>query len=131
MRRTRKGYKVVRVSPASISSINEVYLSATVDAKETVYKQHEFTKRLVDCGPLAVFDNVDHAVAFLLWCSRNRFYRGNIRWCVALFEVEYKPSKDQTLWYWKNSTKETAWFTMPNGTQYADEVKLVRPIKRA
>lgn len=77
------------------------------------------------CGPLSVFDTVDHALQFV------RFYygddgRGPLSPHYVLFNCLFVRSKYQYLWAgraYKNSS-----LPFPSGTQFADSIKLLEEI---
>ena len=111
-----KGFKICRIDHKGrlVSCFN--------DGRDIIYKKNKWTKRPEDCGPLAVFDTLDHALKFL------EFVHHIFSPDRVIFECKYKPSKDNLLWF-------TSWFTnskiikitkVPEGTIFADEVKITK-----
>lgn len=107
-----RGYKVVRVKE------NGFYFSV-VSACIMVYKIGMLVNRIKKNGPLSVFEQLANAVHFA------SMYRG-----VAIFECEYKPSKDKYFWRINYEGVKRYIFCnfVPKGTNFAESVKLIRRV---
>lgn len=110
----KKGYKVViRHSAFLISCAVLVYY--------VKYVIGEFVKRRKYFGPLAVFVNMDYVEMFLN-------VNPKLAKAALIFECEYIPSKDDTLWLITEHGSKSVSVIAPNGTRYADSVKLIREV---
>ena len=116
-KRSKIGIKVCRSCRFS-----EKFRSAFADGRIVDYKIGKWTKRPKDCGPLAVFDNLESAEEF----SNLSFLDVNNR---AFFSCKYKPSKEITLYKKYKGGKITERFVLPNGTILADKVKILKEVK--
>jgi len=112
----KKGYKICRWQ-----SDTAEYISAFGLGINTIYKMNEWTKRIKDCGPLAVFDNMENIEFFMGRIVNFSPY--------FVFECEYKESETKELYY-LNKGKKISYNNMniPRGTKFADEVKLIKRV---
>jgi len=102
------GYKVVRVGC--------VYTSSTVFSRCLTYEVGKITRPIKGDGPIAVFDNLEDARSFVGCTS-------------TIFLCEYEQSLHRNLWYRTNSnTRLYCDFTLPQGTDFADSVKLLEEV---
>jgi len=99
------GFKICRIE------CNE-FLSGFIAGESVVYKKKKWTTRPHKCGPLAVFDTLEHAKKFL-----TGQFRGNR----VIFKCKYKPSKILFLY-----TPFSRKIDVPLGTKFADKVKITK-----
>lgn len=119
-KRSRKGFKVCRRYYFVNRTITKL-LSAFNYGKTVKYEKNKWIKKHKKRGPLAVFDTLDHAISF-----------SPIN-CV-IFKCRYKKSRHEKLWYaYKGNRRkyyksETQPKNLPDGTRFADKVKLIRRV---
>ena len=89
------------------------------------YTPYKWTSPLPSCGPLAVFDNLDNAMAWVTRC----LYLPSIAH-YKLFTCEYRRSIAKSLWTTHQGTKflEVKSIHLPYGTQCASAIKLLEEI---
>jgi len=112
------GYKVLCKISDYLYSFN-MFLS---NYKVIRYYEEYWNKRHKKDGPLAVFDNIKDVKEFISnnnYC--NRCKDGNL----VVYKVKYVPSKERYLYY-HNGDRRT---DLPSGTDFADEVYLLKEIK--
>ena len=105
----QKGYKVVHCCwDGKLTSLNGLSRFA--------YKPGQIRRPSPGCGPLAVFDTLEHALPLAWMCAS----------CLV-FECEYCPSKERALWVTRAHTNMHITAGMcPYGTQFASHVRLTQ-----
>jgi hypothetical protein len=111
-----KGYKLCEWKHET-ACIREGLLSYTGFQEYFLGKTN---KRKKGWGPLAVFDTMFNAEIFI----EIEEPKGSID--IVAFECEYTPSKDKNLWCPDYECN----FTLPIGTVLADQIILVKEVKR-
>lgn len=76
------------------------------------------------CGPLTVFDTIEHARMFLRFCFANTG-KQPLRFA-SLFHCEFVRSQYQSLWV--GSSGKVYGVPFPTGTQFADKIQLLEEI---
>ena len=125
----KKGYKIVSISSRTEKLRSYVLSSANEGCIE--YKQHHWVSQPLYCGPLAVFENLNHA----LWFAENENLRGaHTSEMFALWSCDYIPSQERTLWmpysplYSRTRKVQYNDFSLPPGTRFARRVRLLNNI---
>lgn len=119
------GYKVV-------SPFYKMYTSATNCAVQRVlYDVGHTTLQPNNGGPLAVFNSTEGAFRFEEYMRYMPFVD------LSIFECEYEPSSETTLWRYETTSNETVRYritkeaeALPEGTVLARSVKLLAVISR-
>lgn len=118
-KRWEVGYKVV-----SRNTDEKLWLSAFVPYEyECVYGLNTITKRPDDGGPLFVFKEKEKAIRFLNNLEENL---GIISF---LFKCQFKRSNDNCGWLKVKENKLVS-AGVPSGTFFADEVKLIKRLRK-
>ena len=102
----KEGYKVVRRLGDRLESCFHVKLDAVVE-----YRVGEWTSPNAGCGPLALFDTLEHAIEF----NEKRVPRRSI------YKCEYVPSPQRWL---SRGYQSEVWSALPKGTLLANAIKL-------
>lgn len=129
---TRKGLKICNIKINYLNGSFIRYESAFHDGKDVPYEISKWTKRPKNCGALAVFDTIEHAIDFL--SNKLLSLRTHEK---VLFECKYKKSKCKRLYcerltlpeYTETHIKELPKDEIPKGTMFADKVKLIKKIE--
>jgi len=108
-----KGYKIC-------SMRGNYYISAFSNGNEIIYEIDEWTLPDASCGPLAVFDTLEHALNFITHSAVPR----------VIFKCKYKPAKEKKMWCYKLTPLGVVRFTFtkaeaPKGTRLARKVKII------
>ena len=128
----KKGYKIVSISSRT-EKLRSYVLSALSGMDEGCieYEQNSWVSQPLYCGPLAVFENLNHAV----WFAENENLRGaHTSEMFALWSCDYIPSQERTLWMMHcppfDRTRKVAYnsFLLPLGTRFARRVRLLNNI---
>ena len=104
------GYKVVLLVDKNLLSIRIPTNSGTI-----LYKRNQWAEPEKDCGPLSVFKRLKYALKFSKSLSSH----------YALYEIwkcEYVKSDFKKFWNKFDSVE-----TVPEGTDFADKVKIIIP----
>ena len=101
-----------------------------------------FLSRKETFGPLAVFDSYENAELFF-YDDNSIIQLGEFPGTYAIFKVEYEPSKDFGLWYFREifgyregtykvveNRKMFRDYCLPEGTVFANKVKLVEKVRQ-
>jgi len=125
----KKGYKIVSISSRTEKLRSYVLSSANEGCIE--YKQHHWVSQPLYCGPLAVFENLNHA----MWFAENENLRGaHTSEMFALWSCDYIPSQERTLWmpcyppFSRARKVQYNNFPLPPGTRFAQRVRLLNNI---
>jgi len=111
------GYKVVY----AWHNVVPIFWSASYQTIPCVmcYEIGRPTKRPAGFGPLAVFDDLDFALHFRSVVDI---------WGLLIFECDYVPSGDETLWFIIHSGARVETKILPRGTRFANEVTITRRV---
>lgn len=111
----RTGFKIVIRCPSDRYSL----ISCGSCLYYVKYIVGEYIKRPDQWGPLSVFSN---------WYFANQFlaYNTLLDKGALVYECEYMPSVDDTLWVITREGSKCVKMTMPAGTRFADSVMLIR-----
>lgn len=116
-----KGYKLFSVRKGKLTSLFGICGHTGGISYELVYEPHKKTYRKINCGGIAVFDDLNDVIDY---------YR-HIKWYKSenmLYEVEYKPSKHD-LFVYINNRIYTLSLNVPFGTGYADWIIPIKKIE--
>ena len=101
--------------------------SAFDDGLVIVYRKRHWTKRNGRGGPLAIFDTTKNALKFLLGNTNPTNNE------LQMFECKYKESTEKSLYFRSRITNQVlklmSYCNMPEGTVFADEVKITKRIQ--
>ena len=128
---TKVGYKVVSVTSngkllswKAGGEYNRVGLFGNVE-----YTEGDWTLRVVNDGPLTVFDTYKNALDFEI------YYRPSVRGLrFKIFKVVYMPSKSSRLWFGGVDDElcmDSPYGQRPSGTQFADAIFLMKEVLTA
>jgi len=116
IKRNKKGIKICRVG------YDNELTSCFIDGMVTKYKKRRWTKRPENCGPLAIFNTIESAIYFIR-------HHGGLHNDRNLYLCKYKESKEKLLYKQYATGKISTWKLTPEGTIFADEVKIIKELK--
>jgi len=111
-KRKRNGFKICR------KFFKDDYRSAFTDGNVVNYFLGEWIEKPKKCGPLAVFDTIEHVNQFL-------WYGGGYN-NQKIFKCKYIKSKETYLYTMRPFISSR--FILPKGTCLADKVKLIEQV---
>ena len=119
-KRWKQGFKVVSVMDGKVRSF------CNWDQFAITYPQKRAPVRHPGCGPLSVFSLLEHAENFLhdKGSTHMAYYQHK------LYRVKYLPSRTRRLglWYFRRGHEGRYSDNLPEGTVFADKVRLLGPV---
>jgi hypothetical protein len=117
----KEGYKVLRIN-FPLEGLRSYFINCTKGS--VVYKLGEWVKPNENCGPLAVFNNLESAKKFIgaiIITFRH----------VLIYKCKYVPSKRKNLWVLYGNSVRTVRGPVffPKGTVLANKVMITEEIK--
>lgn len=88
------------------------------------YYKSKWTKRLDQMGPISVFDNLNSVKDYYSFFDKKDVNYKNL----VLYEVKYIASKEKCFYCRRSPFVKNNTINFPNGTDFADEVYLLKEV---